>query len=372
MLLKNSFLSAIALRRGIRNVCLRFAIAHKACNRDIFPAESQRTRQAEFFNSIGPLRNATSWFRIAIGSAPGRLAPTFYVKCTSVNFSSSMADFYSVKDDAAKLVIQLGTEIDLFFVLASLLLLLDAYLYRGSNTHYSLLTFDWSSQHGLNIGAIVGFFVAFSFVMTFVTPLLLLLVEFMMVLPWWFTMLFLVMSLWVAFEVGIPFLGAILVVLATAPAWREIAWFFKDKEKDREKWRPPNGHVSASQLREFAYKNENKNEKVFLLDRLDKHDAAKPAGENKRLPRLAAGFVVTSVINAVVGYSDRGTIIWHLFKWSSGLSENLQRLVQIAGVIFGFLLLAFLAELFRSHLQPDWIYYPPLAEENERKRQERL
>ncbi len=60
-----------------------------------------------------------------------------------------MADFYSVKDDAAKLVIQLGAEINLFFVLASLLLLLDAYLYKGSNAQYSLLTFDWSSQHVL-------------------------------------------------------------------------------------------------------------------------------------------------------------------------------------------------------------------------------
>jgi hypothetical protein len=142
-----------------------------------------------------------------------------------------MADFYSVKDDAAKLVIQLGTEIDLFFVLGSLLLLLDAYLYRGSNRQYSLLTFDWSPQHGFNIGAIVGFFVAFSFVMTIVTPSLLVAVEFLMVMPWWFTFALLVMVLPLAFKVGMPFLRAILVVLATAPTWREIIWFFEDKEK---------------------------------------------------------------------------------------------------------------------------------------------
>jgi hypothetical protein len=73
-------------------------------------------------------------------------------------------------------------------VLASLLLLLDAYLYSGSNAHYSLLTFDWSSQHGFNIGAIVGLFVAFSVVMTIVTPLLLVMVEFLMVPPWWSTL----------------------------------------------------------------------------------------------------------------------------------------------------------------------------------------
>lgn len=159
-----------------------------------------------------------------------------------------MADFYSVKDDAAKLVVQLGTEIDLFFVLGSLLLLLDAYLYRGSNSHYSLLTLDWSLQHGFNIGAIVGFFVAFSFVMTVVTPLLLVMVEFMMIMPWWFGLILLVIVLPLAFKVDIPFLGAILVVLATAPTWREIAWPLKDKEKDREKWRPPNGYVSAERV----------------------------------------------------------------------------------------------------------------------------
>lgn len=267
-----------------------------------------------------------------------------------------MADFYSVKDDAAKLVIQLGTEIDLFFVLGSLLLLLDAYLYRASNTHYSLLTFDWSSQHGLNIGAIVGFFVAFSFVMTVVTPLLLVMVEFMMLPPWWFSFMFIVMALLLGFKVGIPFLGAIFVVLATAPTWREIAWFLKDKEKDREKWRPPSGYVSASELREFAYKNE----KLYLLDRLDKHYAAKAAGENKQLPRLAAGFVVTIVINAVVGYSGHATMVWFLFNWSSGLSENVQELIQIAAAIFGLLILGVLAELFRSNLNPDWMYYPHL------------
>ncbi len=279
-----------------------------------------------------------------------------------------MADFYSVKDDAAKLVIQLGTEIDLFFVLGSLLLLLDAYLYRGSNRQYSLLTFDWSSQHGFNIGAIVGFFVAFSFVMTIVTPLLLVAVEFLMVMPWWFTFALLVMVLPLVFKVDMPFLRAILVVLATAPTWRKIVWFFKDKEKDREKWRAPNGYVHAWELREFAYKNE----KLWLLDRLDKHYAAQAVGENNKLPRLAAGFVVATIINAVVGYSGRATMVWQLFNWSSGLSENLQGLIQVAAVVFAVVVFVFVAQLFRSRLDPDWIYYPPLAEENERKRQERL
>ena len=185
-----------------------------------------------------------------------------------------MADFYSVKDDAARLVIQLCTEIELFFVLGSLLLLLDVYLYRGSNMHYSLLTFDWSTQHGFNIGAIVGFFVAFSFVMTVVTPLLLVVVNFIMAL-----------------------------------SWRKID-LFKDKEQDREKWRAPNGYVPASQLRESAYNNQ----KLYLLDRLDKHYAAKAADDNKQLARLAAGSVVTIFINAAFGYSGRGTVVWHLFN----------------------------------------------------------
>ncbi len=128
------------------------------------------------------------------------------------------------------------------------------------------------------------------------------------------------------------------MALATGPTWREIAWRFRDEQKDREKWRAPNGHVSASQLREFAYKNE----KIFLLDRLDKHYAAKAAGENKQLERLAAGFVVTVVINALVGYTGRATMVWQLFKWSAGLSENLQRLIQIAAGAFGLLLFGLL------------------------------
>jgi signal transduction histidine kinase len=277
-----------------------------------------------------------------------------------------MADFYSIKDDAAKLITQLGTEIDLFFVLGSLLLLLDAYLYAASNRHYSLLTFDWSSQHGFNVGAIVGFFLAFSFVMTVLTPLLLIMVRFMMLLPCWFTFMFLLLAILLALDVSIPFLGAIFIVLATAPTWQEITWFLRDKEKEREKWRAPHGYVSASELREYAYKNE----KVYLLDRLDKHYAAKAAAENNQLARLAASFVVTIVINAVVGYTGHATMVWRLFDWSSGLSENLQKWVQIAGVIFGFLVFGVLTELFRSDLDPDWVYYPPLAEENERKRQE--
>lgn len=133
-----------------------------------------------------------------------------------------MPDFYSIKDDAAKLVTQLGTEIDLFFVLGSLLLLLDAYLYAASSRHYSLLTFDWSSQHGFNVGAIVGFFVVFSLVMTVLTPALLIIIRFMMLPPWWFTFVFLLVAIWLAFNVGIPFLRAIFIVLATAPSWKEI------------------------------------------------------------------------------------------------------------------------------------------------------
>lgn len=277
-----------------------------------------------------------------------------------------MADFYSVKDDAAKLVTKLGTEIDLFFVLGSLLLLLDAYLYAASSRHYSLLTFDWSSQHGFNVGAIVGFFLAFSLVMTVLTPVLLIIVRFMMLPPWWFTFLFLLVAIPLALDVGTPFLGAIFIVLATAPIWEEIIWFFRDKEKDRKKWRAPHGYVSASELQEYAYKNE----KVYLLDRLDKHYAAKAAAENNQLARLAAGFVVTIVINALIGYSGRATMVWRLFDWSSGLSESLQRWVQIAGVIFGFLIFGLLKELFPSGLDPDWVYYPPLAEEDERKRQQ--
>ncbi len=205
-----------------------------------------------------------------------------------------MADFYSVKDDA-KLVTQLGTEIDLFFVLGSLLSLLDAYLYATSNRHYSLLTFDWSSQHGFNVGAIVGFFLAFSLVMTVLTPVLLMIVRFMMLPPWWFTFLFLLAAILLARNVGIPFLGAMFIVLATAPTWQKITWFFGDKEKKREKrWRAPHGYVSASELREYAYNNE----KVYLLDRLDKHHAAKAAAAKNKLARLAAGVGVTIVKNA--------------------------------------------------------------------------
>jgi hypothetical protein len=82
--------------------------------------------------------------------------------------------------------------------------------------------------------------------------------------------------------------------------------------------------------------------------------------------------VVATVMNAVLGYSGRATMVWQLFNWSSGLSENLQGLIQIAAVVFGLVVFAFVAELFWSRLDPDWIYYLPLAEENERKRQERL
>ncbi len=65
-------------------------------------------------------------------------------------------------------------------------------------------------------------------------------------------------------------------------------------------------------------------------------------------------------------------MVWQLFNWSSGLSENLQGLIQIAAAIFSLLVLSLLAQLFKSGLDPDWIYCPQLYEENERKRQEEL
>lgn len=278
-----------------------------------------------------------------------------------------MADFYSIKDDAAKFITQLGTEIDLFFMLGSFLLLLDAYLYAASNGHFSLLTFDWSTPHGFNIGAIVGFFLAFSFVMTVVTPLLLVFIRIVMPMPWWCVFFLLLPAIPMAFEVRIPFLGAIFIALATAPIWKVIASFFRDKEKEREKWRAPHGYVSVSDLKYYAYKHE----KTYLLDRLDKHYAAKvAAGENNKLARLAAAFMVTIVINAVVGYSSRATMVWRLFDWSLGLNEHFQTWIQIIGVVFAFLVFGLLKEFFQSGLDPDWIYYPPLAEEQEQKRQE--
>ena len=77
--------------------------------------------------------------------------------------------------------------------------------------------------------------------------------------------------------------------------------------------------MPAGQLRDLAYKNEER----LLLDRLDKHDSAKAAGENKQVGRLAAGFVVTVVVNASVGYMSRASMIWQLL-WSAGLSDRLQ------------------------------------------------
>ena len=171
---------------------------------------------------------------------------------------------------------------------------------------------------------------------------------------WWFSFMLVPVGLRLAYIVGIPFVGTILVVLATAPTWRKIAGHLNADEKDQKKWRAPTNHVSASQLKEFAYKNE----KLYLLDRLDKHNAAKAVGKNHQPARLAAGFVVTLIINAVVGYSGHAT------------SEDLQGLIQIAAALFGLLVLGLLAQLFQSRLDPDWIYCPQLYEENERKRQE--
>ncbi len=47
-------------------------------------------------------------------------------------------------------------------------------------------------------------------------------------------------------------------------------------------------------------------------------------------------------------------------------------MIQIIAVISDLWVIAHAAEVFRYTVDPDWIYYPPLAEENERKRQETL
>lgn len=84
-----------------------------------------------------------------------------------------MADPISFKEEASKLIERLATEIEGFFLLSSFLFALDSFLYRFDDRHLTILSFDWSLAHGVNVGGILLFLALFSFIMTVVVPLLL-------------------------------------------------------------------------------------------------------------------------------------------------------------------------------------------------------
>lgn len=83
-----------------------------------------------------------------------------------------MSDPLSFKEEASKLIKHLATEIEGFFLLSSFLFALDAFLYRFDPQHRTVLSFDWTFAHGVNIGSILLFLALFSFTMTVVVPLL--------------------------------------------------------------------------------------------------------------------------------------------------------------------------------------------------------
>src|SRR5436309_1780114 len=111
----------------------------------------------------------------------------------------------------------------MFFLLSSFVLATDAFLYSFDKQHRTLISFDWSFAHGFDIGAILIFFVMFSFVMTIAAPLLAVASRLLLVLGWKASSFLVPCAAMMAWPIrALPLLGWLVFSIGFLPAVGEV------------------------------------------------------------------------------------------------------------------------------------------------------
>ena len=248
-----------------------------------------------------------------------------------------MANAISVfKEDASKSIERLATEIETFFLLASFLLALDSFLCRFSHRNLSGLSFDWSVAQGVNIGSTLLFLTSFSFIITVVSPLM----------------------IWSLRE---------LYCLVLKLDWWDKLFSLGEGSPGR----PLYNHVLLRELENHALSADHK---FYLMDLVEKQEKAIACSENKasKLAYLSFSFLVNAGLNAFLGFSARDTLWWKLLFIHRFTNYYAQSAIGWLGLGFCIIIAAALKPLFMyGHRNNQYVYYPPLAQEQRREREKK-
>ncbi len=268
--------------------------------------------------------------------------------------SRDMAELLSVNEEAFKTVKKLATRIDAFFLVSSLLFFLDSFLYEFTDRHRTALSFDWSFAHGINVGGILLFLALFSLTMTIVVPTLIWALR-----AFWFLPRQIPWESWTQTLFGLP---------KRAPE--------RQDPDGRRYWDLiRDGMIKTFKLRDFALSQKEHFYLLELAKEQDEYDySAKSTADS--LAYLAFSLFVNASANAFVGRSGSATFFWSIWNFVGATSSNplISSSVQILGLVFVILILALIKPVFQSvmsgYLDRGWIYYPRLAKEEMRQRDE--
>ena len=192
---------------------------------------------------------------------------------------------------------------------------LDAslYLYKKQN----LLTFSWKFEGEINIGAILTFVLLFSFMMTFVSGLII------VGLKW----------IWVFL---LPYKLTSLI----------------DHNRDFKYF--DHGYVLDHELEKHALSENNS----FMLDLVRKHRERrdKISANTRNIAQLAISVIVLIVLDWSISQGNPGTLVHVVLHYA-----DTHFLVELLFFVFGlFLIIAVKEELAHDHGE-SWVLYPPLA-----------
>jgi hypothetical protein len=270
-----------------------------------------------------------------------------------------MAEALSFKEEASRMVERAATEIEMFFLLSSILLALDAFLVRFDDQHRPLLKFDWTFAHGFNIGAILSFFVLFSLTTTLLSPLLIYVIRFLTIVPWWTSFPLLLVAIPLAWNIPITLWQCTVIMVALLPCWRFVAPWLRSEGDHSDG--TSSAYVRMSELREFALSSK---ENFYLLDLINSEDRkyAKAERESNKLGMLAFSSVLIAMINYTVGYSTHATIAWNLLSSNVIGNPEFQNLIAIVAMSVCFVIVASIKPVFMfSQRSNQDIYCPLLA-----------
>lgn len=216
--------------------------------------------------------------------------------------------------EGVRLIERLSKELEVFLILFSAILAADVslYFYKKQN----ILTFSWKFGGELNIGAILTFFLLFSFIMTFVSK---------------------------------------LIVVALKFVWNFLPYRLTSLiDHNRDLAYSKHGYALDHVLEEHALSEKN----AFMLDLVRRHreHMNRIRVDTRKTATLAVSLIVLVGLDWWISQGTPGTLV-HVVLNYAGTNRVVAGILLLFGL---FLILAIKEELAHNHGE-DWVLYPPLA-----------
>ena len=216
--------------------------------------------------------------------------------------------------EGVRLIERLSTEFEVFLMLLSAVIAADVSLYFYEKQN--ILTFNWKFGNEINIGAILAFVLLFSFMMTFVSGLIVVALKFVWVL--------------------LPYRLTSLM----------------DYNRDFEYF--DHGYVLDHVLEKQALSENN----AFMLDLVRRHEehVNQMRASTRHIAQLAVSVTVLISLDWSISQKNPGTLVHAVLNYA-----DTNMVVASILILFGFFLIAAVKEeLARNHGE-HWVFYPPLA-----------